>query len=128
MGGMPDRGQPSLRSWVPVELGRSDFDSANAATATNFDAPIETVGRRHIVSDGDSLPRLAKRYLGDAALASSIFAANRDTLSSPRLLPIGAELVIPDRDAALAAGDTVQNPRARLQPPVSVHAGYRGSP
>ena len=44
------------------------------------------------VRDGDTLPQLAERYLGDARRATEIFEANRDLLTSPDLLPIGALL------------------------------------
>jgi nucleoid-associated protein YgaU len=53
--------------------------------------------RKHIVTDGDSLEKLAGRYLDDPQRGNEIFEANREMLSSPDLLPIGAELVIPDR-------------------------------
>jgi nucleoid-associated protein YgaU len=53
--------------------------------------------RKHIVMDGDSLEKLAGRYLDDPKRAAEIFEANRERLTSPDLLPIGAELVIPDR-------------------------------
>ena len=38
---------------------------------------------------------LAERYLGPASRAGEIFAANRDVLFDPKLLPIGVELKIP---------------------------------
>ena len=51
--------------------------------------------RIHVVHQGDSLDRLAKRYLGDEARALEIFDLNREVLENPHLLPIGAELQIP---------------------------------
>jgi nucleoid-associated protein YgaU len=51
--------------------------------------------QRHTIRDGDTLERLAERYLGDAAHADAIFEANRATLSQRDLLPIGVEIVIP---------------------------------
>jgi nucleoid-associated protein YgaU len=51
--------------------------------------------RTHIVVDGDSLERLAARYLDDPRRALEIYQANRELLTSPDLLPIGAELKIP---------------------------------
>lgn len=51
----------------------------------------------HVVADGDTLPALAERYLGDAGRASEIFEANRSLLSDEELLPIGAVLRIPAR-------------------------------
>jgi hypothetical protein len=53
--------------------------------------------RKHIVIDGDSLEKLAGRYLDDPQRAGEIYDANRELLASPDLLPIGAELHIPDR-------------------------------
>ncbi len=54
--------------------------------------------RIHRVRDGDTLPTLARRYLGDAARADEILEANRDLLQDPELLPIGLELEIPNRE------------------------------
>lgn len=51
----------------------------------------------HKIVDGDTLGDLAARYLGSAARAVEIFAANRDVLADPELLPIGVELKIPAR-------------------------------
>jgi nucleoid-associated protein YgaU len=51
----------------------------------------------HKIVDGDTLALLAKKYLGDAARSPEIFEANRQVLSDPELLPIGARLRIPRR-------------------------------
>ncbi len=84
--------------------------------------------RIHVVADGDSLPRLAQRYLGSSDRAEEIYAANRGVLNSPRLLPIGVELTIPDgSQVSVFAANPTAPPRARLQPPVSVHTGYAPS-
>ena len=58
----------------------------------------------HKIIDGDSLALLAERYLGSASRASEIFAANRNVLSQPEILPIGVELKIPRADRAPAQG------------------------
>jgi len=55
----------------------------------------EPAERNHVVHPGDSLDRLAKRYLGDEGRALEIFDLNRGVLENPHLLPIGAELRIP---------------------------------
>ena len=55
----------------------------------------EGAERIHIVHPGDSLERLAKRYLGDEGRAIELFDHNRQVLENPHLLPIGAELRIP---------------------------------
>jgi len=58
--------------------------------------------RIHVVHNGDTLERLAKRYLGSESRALEIFDMNRDVLTNPHLLPIGAELRLPagERKAA----------------------------
>ncbi len=55
--------------------------------------------RTHVVVDGDSLQNLAGRYLDNPQRSQEIFELNRDVLANPELLPIGAELRIPERFA-----------------------------
>jgi nucleoid-associated protein YgaU len=56
--------------------------------------------RIHVVHNGDTLERLADRYLGDGGRALELFDLNRDLLENPHLLPIGAQLRIPGAAAA----------------------------
>jgi hypothetical protein len=51
--------------------------------------------RTHVVVDGDSLAKLAGRYLDDPRRSDEIFELNRGLLTDPELLPIGVELTIP---------------------------------
>lgn len=51
--------------------------------------------RSHVVTDGDTLPQIAERYLGDAARAQELFELNRDRLENPDLLPIGVMIRVP---------------------------------
>ena len=51
--------------------------------------------RTYIVQEGDSLERLAQRYLGDEGRAVEIFDLNRQVLENPHILPIGRELKLP---------------------------------
>jgi hypothetical protein len=76
--------------------------------------------RSHIVVDGDSLARLAGRYLDDPRRAAEIYAHNRHLLSDPELLPIGIELIIPPR-AAADSGD-VSSPQSSMPRAVAIHA------
>ncbi|MEM9351662.1 MAG: LysM peptidoglycan-binding domain-containing protein [Planctomycetota bacterium] len=55
--------------------------------------------RSHIVHNGDTLEKLAERYLADPLRAIEIFDLNRDQLANPHLLPIGAELRIPPSES-----------------------------
>ena len=59
--------------------------------------------RTHVVADGDTLPLLAERYLGDARLAQELYMHNQDRLQHPDLLPIGVILKLPNRPAQVAA-------------------------
>jgi hypothetical protein len=74
--------------------------------------------RTHVVIDGDSLERLAGRYLDDPARAVEIFEANRELLSNPDLLPIGAELVIPEIHSRSAFERTVPQSSLARDPSV----------
>ena len=56
--------------------------------------------RLHVIHDGDTLERLAKRYLGDESRAVEIFDLNQDVLANPHVLKIGVELRIPPTAAA----------------------------
>ncbi len=58
----------------------------------------------HRVVDGDTLSRLAARYLGRGERYLEIFDLNRDVLIKPDLLPIGVTLRIPPRYQPPRAG------------------------
>jgi nucleoid-associated protein YgaU len=62
--------------------------------ATTNEAPASPY-EIHVVHEGDSLERLAERYLADGGRSLELFDLNRDVLDNPHLLPIGAELKIP---------------------------------
>lgn len=59
--------------------------------------------RSHRIVDGDTLPDLAQRYLGDKTRALEIFEANRHILPTPEILPIGQEIRIPGPVRAASA-------------------------
>ena len=83
---------PGLRAFLPEADDPTALDEAEASE------------RIHIVHPGDSLERLAKRYLGDEGRAIELFDHNRQVLENPHLLPIGAELRIPaPSDSAVSA-------------------------
>jgi hypothetical protein len=71
------------RDWKPARLKLPD---------------AQPQARRHRLTDGDTLERLAERYLGNPARASEIFAMNRDLLAAPDLLPLGRIIRIPPAD------------------------------
>lgn len=73
-------------------------------------AADEQTERTHIVVDGDSLPKLAERYLDDRRRAWEIFAINRDVLSNPQLLPIGVVLKLPKKPRDRAPIESAEIP------------------
>ncbi len=68
------------------------------ASPSSYQSPHEL---RHRVEDGDTLRKLALRYLGRADAYHRIYDLNQEVLSTPDLLPIGAVLRIPARDSQL---------------------------
>jgi nucleoid-associated protein YgaU len=89
----------------PPTTGSSAFTpppivASPAATPPFAPPPASTPERVHVVVDGDTLSDLAELYLGAAHRYGEIFDANRNALSHPDLLPIGARLKIPG-DAAV---------------------------
>jgi nucleoid-associated protein YgaU len=75
----------------------SNLSLATVAPAlASTDAPPRPQSwRRHRIKDGDTLAKLAQRYLGDPAREAEIYALNREVLPDPAILPIGAWLRIP---------------------------------
>ena len=71
---------------------RPTYETIESIDSGEVEWPREVV---HVVSDGDTLEKLARRYLGDEARALEIFEMNRNTLVNPHQLPIEAELRIP---------------------------------
>jgi len=75
----------------------NDQSNARPAAAQYWDAQLEADNTAsHVVVDGDSLERIATRYLNDPQRGMEIYNLNRDVLASPDVLPIGVELKIPD--------------------------------
>jgi nucleoid-associated protein YgaU len=113
----PDVLPPTLaKSFPPIETPTS------ARWGTSMDTPLSASGGRgrprvHKIVDGDTLPGLAKRYLGSAARANEFFEANRDVLSSPEALPIGIELKIPPRETPMR--DLAESARQPALVPIS---------
>ncbi len=97
-----------------------------SAPPTAWPEPSKFLGlRTHVVIDGDSLERLANRYLDDPSRGVEIYEANRELLSSPELLPIGAELVIPEPQSRSAMEGVM--PQSSLANDPSLRAAaYRG--
>ena len=59
--------------------------------------------RAYRVRDGDTLESIAERFLGSRERADEIFARNRNVLTAPDLLPVGATIRLPPRENSEAA-------------------------
>jgi phage tail protein X len=55
--------------------------------------------RRYRVRDGDTLEKLAERFLANRERAAEIFEANRHVLARPDLLPLGVTIILPSRES-----------------------------
>ncbi len=82
------------------------FQSSTGANST----PNTTVGKKgsrtHTIQPGDTLSRIAEKYLGSPRHYREIYQANRDRLRSVDDLPEGVTLVIPDGPANSTARPT----------------------
>ena len=88
-------------------------------------------GKRHKIIDGDSLPAIAKRYLGAAERYLDLFEHNRDVLSNPELLPIGKELRIPPPNFVRAMESPSESRSSNLTavaPPVAASSDIHRTP
>lgn len=87
--------------------------NGSAASLTFDETSMEREARErrtHTIRDGDSLERIAERYLGDADRWRELLEANADVLTSRDLLPVDTVIEIPSRrfDKHLPATGTVQ--------------------
>ncbi len=87
--------------------------------------------RWHRISRFDNLSELSKKYYGTPEFALFIFEANRQSLASPDILPLGLELIIPARANGHRA-PTRPHDRSSGSPvaplsPVQVQYGWRGA-
>jgi nucleoid-associated protein YgaU len=118
---------PAFNPYGPEVGASDDTNPLGSALQASYSAPVEPgvrppdvspppwpapseedSPRRHVIVDGDSLARLAARYLDDPHRANEIFELNREVLSDPELLPIGTELTLPPR-----SGSTGQDRQGR---------------
>ncbi len=86
----------------------SQTDKKSMASKTPSTAPP----RRHRIVEGDTLPRLAEKYLGSRDRYLELFQINSEVLFDPRLIPIGVEIVIPARTTVVAHAASTPTPTA----------------
>ena len=73
----------------------ADIQAPAAAAAAAGGAPSTPSPRTYTVQAGDSLSKISKQFYGDANKYMTIFNANKDKMSDPDKIKIGAELIIP---------------------------------
>jgi len=76
---------------------------ATAAVPTSAGLPCAAIETRVHVQAGDSLWSLAEDHLGQGEDWPRIWQANRDTLTDPSTIPVGATLTIPPARTAFRA-------------------------
>lgn len=79
---------------LPPAIAKDNKPNTSKGTVQS-DARTENAERSHIIVEGDSLSKIARRYYGRADRWPEIFEANRNILSDPSRLPAGASLRIP---------------------------------
>jgi nucleoid-associated protein YgaU len=84
---------PALAQSFPGSNGRSTLETPQVLPLGP--ASLGQSSPTHRIVDGDTLAQLANRYLGSADRWRELYDFNRDVLTNPELLPIGAELRIP---------------------------------
>lgn len=108
--------------------------SGSGHTASRPPAPSAAAGSAlpatYRVRDGDDLAGIAARMYGHPAAAAAIWAANRDLISDPGLLPIGAELRLPppweiDIASRSGGGAAIEPRRGPAATPVAAAVGGR---
>ncbi len=100
---VPATGQDALPDRSPTTLpAQLTPPPAAAAPNAGTSAEPETTKpyRVHTIVNGDTLTRLARRYLGNPARAPEIFALNQEVLSDPEILPIGQQIRLPHREVS----------------------------
>ena len=99
--------QPGERVLVPIfDLDAVQTAAEPAAAPKSAAAPIAAsapksevqpagAGRVHVVQEGESLWKIAKKELGSGARWNEIYEANRDVLPNPEALHTGQKLRVP---------------------------------
>jgi nucleoid-associated protein YgaU len=124
---VPGATMPAAPPWAePGDANSVQARAASLSSNAGFDQSAGALRsppegrplRTHRVVDGDTLAKLAGRYLGGPERSYEIFEANRDVLRSPDELPIGVLLKIPDpasRPQVAAPGPMVDIPPEQLK-------------
>ena len=87
---------PAVRSNKPVATTPERAGPKPGPSAKRNESKVLT--QTHTIVNGDTLERIARRYLGDASLAEALYQMNRDRIADPNRLPLGKKILIPARE------------------------------
>ncbi len=124
---------PALPRTYPGTAGTAaDWDGTRVGPPLGLGS-VRSVGMPaeslvHTITDGDSLPALAQRYLGSAERWPEIYQANRHLLASPELLPIGLQLTVPLSSPRPAEASSQRSSQPSREPPSEAPSGPSASP
>ncbi len=85
---------PLLDAHRPPPLA-AGWTAREVAPPPVAEMPAAVVPQTYVIRDGDDLTGIATRFYGHASAATAIWAANRDALPDPNVLPIGAAIMLP---------------------------------
>ncbi len=88
---LADGSQFADSSIVPVQ--------PRAGSTSRRTEPVENLApQTHVIQSGESLSTIAAHYLGSQGRFQELYEANRDVLTDPNRLPLGATIVIPPQN------------------------------
>jgi nucleoid-associated protein YgaU len=118
--------------WPGEANDLTDEHAADPVENDTWNAPEvaepEPAAMVYSIEEGDTLPKLAERYLGSRQQYEAIYRANADILSDPRLLPIGLQIKIPAQSVASAPANRGTTPRTAPEPQDDLHDELFGKP
>lgn len=86
---------PTKPDFSNVQTGSAtsapDFSNVKSGSSTTAPAAVQS----YTVVAGDTLSKIAKKFLGSANHWREIFDANRDQISNPDMIQVGQVLKIP---------------------------------
>jgi len=103
----------------PLDYADAESEQPDLPGTENPTAPV-----LHQIVDGDTLAKLAQRYLGSADRAREIYESNREALPNPDLLPIGKVLKIPPRAASSRDTANIAQPDSQALPVERTSAAF----
>jgi len=90
------------------DTGNTKHTAAAASQSGDHTRPVPpgAAPSRHRIAEGDTLRRIAEKYLGSRDSYLDIYQANQDVLFDPQLIPIGVEIMIPAKTVIVAQAAT----------------------